>query len=200
MVPILVAHDGEVIDGRVRLAIAQKHGLACPKIVGGRLTEDDRADLRLAVNLYRRHLTQAQVSELIAWELKQRPEESDRRMAAKTAVNHRTVVAIRRKLEATREILRFEKRTSANGKQYPATLKPNVSTDNEVQAKAASRLLGVLGENAPVGRLCMRAIKSLVQQKRLETEAEEENDTDLPTSITIKRAVVTEFDSSPNDG
>lgn len=50
MVPILVAQDGEVIDGRLRQEIAKEHGLPCPKILVGRLTEEDRADLRLAVD------------------------------------------------------------------------------------------------------------------------------------------------------
>ena len=66
MVPILITQDGEVLDGRVRLAIAQCHKLTCPKIVVGRLAEDERSDLRLAVNIYRRHLTQAQLRELVA--------------------------------------------------------------------------------------------------------------------------------------
>ena len=78
-IPILVdSKTGEVIDGKLRKQIAAELGINhIPTIFVGRLTPEERADLRLAVNLYRRHLTRAQMRELIAWELRQRPESSD---------------------------------------------------------------------------------------------------------------------------
>ena len=71
LVPILQAEDGEVLDGRLRLAIAQEHGLYCPRIIVGKLSPDERADLRVAVNLYRRHLNRQQVRHLVEWTLRQ---------------------------------------------------------------------------------------------------------------------------------
>ena len=59
LVPILQAEDGEVLDGRLRLEIALEYKLFCPKIIVGKLSASERADLRLCVNLYRRHLNQA---------------------------------------------------------------------------------------------------------------------------------------------
>jgi hypothetical protein len=83
LVPILQAEDGEVLDGRLRLEVAQEHKLFCPRIIVGKLSPPERSDLRLCVNLYRRHLNQAQVRELIAWSIRQRPEESDRCLGVK---------------------------------------------------------------------------------------------------------------------
>jgi len=198
MVPILVAQDGEVIDGRLRHEIARQHGLTCPKILVGRLTDEDRADLRLAVNLYRRHLTQAQVRELVAWDLRRRPEESDRQVAGRIGVDHKTVGSTRRRLEGIGEIPRCDRRTK-DGRRYPAARKPVVITNGEPQARAAARLLHELGEDAPDGHVNVRTLKTLAHKKRLGAEADAP-EADLPTSITIVRADVTKYDWSPYVG
>jgi ParB-like chromosome segregation protein Spo0J len=67
-VPILVDNTtGEVIDGKLRKRIADELGIReIPSIFVGGLTSAERTDLRLAVNLYRRHLSRAQMRELIA--------------------------------------------------------------------------------------------------------------------------------------
>jgi ParB-like chromosome segregation protein Spo0J len=67
LVPILQAEDGEVLDGRLRLEIAQEYKLFCPKIIIGKLSPSERADLRLCVNLYRRHLNQGSSSPTACW-------------------------------------------------------------------------------------------------------------------------------------
>ena len=38
LVPVLQAEDGEILDGKLRLAIAQEHGLYCPRIIVGKLS------------------------------------------------------------------------------------------------------------------------------------------------------------------
>ena len=74
LVPILQAEDGEVLDGKLRLEIAQEHGLFCPRIIVGKLSPDERGDLRVAVNLYRRHLSREQARHLVEWALRQGPD------------------------------------------------------------------------------------------------------------------------------
>jgi ParB-like chromosome segregation protein Spo0J len=68
-IPILLdGKTGEEIDGKLRQQIAQELGIRdIPTIFVSMLSSDERDDLRLAVNLYRRHLTRAQMRELIAW-------------------------------------------------------------------------------------------------------------------------------------
>jgi hypothetical protein len=48
LVPILQTDDGEILDGKLRLAIAEEHGVFCPRTIVGKLSAEERADLRLA--------------------------------------------------------------------------------------------------------------------------------------------------------
>ena len=161
LVPILQAEDGEVLDGRLRLEIAREHKLFCPKIIVGKLSPAERADLRLCVNLYRRHLSQAQARDMIAWAIRQGPGESDRRVAERCGVDHKTVGGVRRRLEAIGEIPQYDSRATANGRRYPTARKPVVITSSESQAREASRLLGELGDVAPDRPLNVRDLRTL---------------------------------------
>jgi 16S rRNA G966 N2-methylase RsmD len=152
LVPILISQDGDCLDGRLRLEIAEELGLparAVPKIVVGRISAAERADLRLVLNLYRRQLTQAQVRELIAWELRRQPQASDRAVAQRIGVDHKTVGGVRRALESIGEIPRCHARQTSDGRQYTSTRKPIVITTSNAQAVEAQRLLDELGEDAP---------------------------------------------------
>jgi hypothetical protein len=161
LVPILQAEDGEVLDGKVRLAIAQEHGLYCPRIIVGKLSPSERADLRVAVNLYRRHLSREQARHLVEWTLRQGPENSNRCVAGKTGVDHKTVGVARRRLEAIGEIPQCPSRSTLDGRQYPAARKPIVITSSDAQAREASRLLDELGEDAPDENLNVRELRTL---------------------------------------
>lgn len=194
LVPVIVAQDGEVIDGRLRMEIARKHGLPCPKIVVGRLGRHDRFDLRVCINTYRRHLTQAQVRECISWMLRREPAASDRSVAKRVGVNHRTVAGVRRALEAGGEILHLPSRTGSDGKLYPVVI-----TNCEVQAKVAARLLGELGDDAPGGRLSVRMLKYMAFKKRVEAEAAGEA-ARLPPEVIIKQGDFLTFDWRPWEG
>jgi ParB-like chromosome segregation protein Spo0J len=104
-VPLLVDNaTGDVIDGKLRKQIAVELKIRdIPTIYVARLSPEERDDLRLAVNLYRRHLSRPQMREMIAWALKQRPEASDRSLADGCGVDHKTVGGIRKRLESTGE-------------------------------------------------------------------------------------------------
>jgi hypothetical protein len=152
LVPILIAQDGECLDGRLRLDIAEELGLSpssVPKIVVGRLTKAERADLRLVLNLYRRQLTQAQVRELIAWELRRQPQASDRAVGQRIGVDHKTVGGVRKHLEGIGEIPRCHARQTSDGRHYPSTRKPIVLTTSNAQVVEAQRLLDELGDDVP---------------------------------------------------
>jgi hypothetical protein len=74
----------------------------------------------LSTNLYRRHLTAEQKRELIRKVLKTDPKQSDRRVATQTKADHKTVGAVREKLERRGEIPRLPTRTDTTGRQQPA--------------------------------------------------------------------------------
>jgi N6-adenosine-specific RNA methylase IME4 len=56
MVPIEVDEDGTILDGQHRKAIADRLGLACPRIVRTGMSEAAKRDHALKLNLLRRHL------------------------------------------------------------------------------------------------------------------------------------------------
>ena len=152
-------------DGRGN-RIARELGLRdIPTIYVGRLKPQEREDLRLAVNLYRRHLTRAQMRELIAWALRERPESSDRCVAGKTGVNHRTVAGVRKELEARGEILHLPERNGQDGKKYPAAAKPTVYAASSSEGRRAKSLLDRLGDDAPPRPTSIRVLHKLLNRK-----------------------------------
>jgi hypothetical protein len=186
-VPILVDNaTGEVIDGLQRRKIAAELKLKqIPTIHVGRLSPEERDDLRLAVNLYRRHLTRAQMRELVSWALRRTPEASDRCVANRTGVNHRTVAGVRSELEATGEILRLPTRTGLNGKTYPAAAKPSVYSTSASEARRARSLLDRLGDDAPPRPASLRVLHKLANRKDREA-LEEAPDARLPARIRVE--------------
>ena len=58
----------------------------------------------ISANVHRRHLTAEQKREIIAAVLKAQPSKSNRTIAKQTKVDHKTVGAVREKLEAGGEI------------------------------------------------------------------------------------------------
>jgi methylase of polypeptide subunit release factors len=164
LIPVIQAEDGEILDGRLRLEIAQEHHLFCPRIIVGKLSPTERTDLRLCVNLYRRHLNREQVRELIAWELRQKPEASDTVIGNRVGVDHKTVGSVRGRLEAGGEIPRLGTRNGSDGKRYPSSPKPIVITSSDAQAREASRLLDELGNGVPDENLNMRDLRTLKWQ------------------------------------
>ena len=165
-VPILVDNStGEVIDGRLRQQIAAELKIRdIPTIYVGRLSPDERADLRLAVNLYRRHLSRAQFREMIAWSLKQSPEESDRSVAKRTGASHPTVGRVRREMESGGTIYHLPTRDGSDGKKYPAA-KPTTFACSASEARRARTLLDRLGDDAPARPSSLRVLHKLVNRK-----------------------------------
>jgi ParB-like chromosome segregation protein Spo0J len=165
LVPVLLADDGQCIDGNLRLAIAEELGLSSaeiPKIVIGRLTQDERTDIRVALNLCRRQLSQAQVREIIAWELRRHPHTSDRGLGRKIGVDNKTVGGVRRQLEAGEEIPHVAARSGRDGKTYR---NPIVFTNSNAQAVEAQRLLQDLGDDVPDGPLSVKKLRRMKNAK-----------------------------------
>jgi hypothetical protein len=162
---LLDGKTGEVIDGRQRKRIAQELGINhIPTIFVGRLTPEERADLRLAVNLYRRHLTRAQMRELIAWALRSDPEASDRCVAGRTGASHPTVARVRSKLEAG-ETYHLPSRNGQDGKHYPTAAKPAAFACTAAEGRRARALLDRLGEDAPARTASIRVFHKPANRK-----------------------------------
>ncbi len=131
-VPVLVDEHDVPIDGHNRLAIAQSHGLECPRIVRAGLTEREKIELSISLNIDRRHLTREQKRELIATSIAAAPELTDREHARRTGASPSTVGAVRSKLEESGEVSKLDTRTDPRGYEQPAA-KPQVQRITETQ-------------------------------------------------------------------
>ena len=145
LVPVEYDEDGNILDGHHRLRACVELGITdWPSIIRPGLTEDEKRDHVLALNLERRHLTQTQKRDVIAKLLAAKPEASDRSVAEQVGATHPTVASVRDGLEKGGKINHLDTRTGADGKTYPAT-RPAVVTTN---AKDRDKALDVL-QSAP---------------------------------------------------
>lgn len=128
-VPVDVDEDGNVLDGHHRRAIAVALDIDYPTRLVAGLSEQEKRDHALAVNVQRRSLTREQKRELIAASLKADPELSDRQHGERTGVDHKTVGARRGELESSGEIPQSDGRRSADGRERPASQPPRPQRD-----------------------------------------------------------------------
>ena len=121
--PIDMDDQGRVLDGHHRLRACAELGITgYPVFVRVDLkTDAEKRSFARQVNTLRRHLTRAQLRELIAGQLRDTPEWADARIARALGVTDKTVRAVRRRLEATSEIPRLTTFEGADGKARPST-------------------------------------------------------------------------------
>ena len=96
MVPIEVDENGAILDGHNRQRICAELGLTAPVVVRAGLTEAQKQQHALRLNLQRRHLSSAQKRELIRAELDRDPDRSDREIGRLIGADHKTVASVRR--------------------------------------------------------------------------------------------------------
>jgi hypothetical protein len=94
----------------------------------------------LSVNLYRRHLTNAQKTELVGKLLELKPTASDRQIAAMTGTSHPTVAKVRREKEAGGKITTSPTRTDKRGREQPATKPSKAPTTSTVPAAPSASI------------------------------------------------------------
>lgn len=96
--PVTVDQHGRIIDGHHRRRVCDELGIDCPIRVCQVADDDEAMDLAVTLNAARRQLTQAQKRDLIRAEITRRPGDSDRAIARRVGVDHKTVGAVRREL------------------------------------------------------------------------------------------------------
>jgi len=119
-VPVIVDEHGAILDGHHRQKLAAELGVDCPRVVREGLTDEQKRTLARTLNTARRHLTREQMRALIAGQLCDTPERSDRQIAASLGVHNETVNAVRKDLEARDGIRHVETRTDTKGRKQPA--------------------------------------------------------------------------------
>lgn len=119
-VPILIDEKKRIIDGSYRKKIADELGYDCPEIVEAGLTEEEKRTLARALNLARRQLNTDQKRQIIADQLTETPNRSNRWIAKQLGVSHPTVISVREELEAGGKIYHLTEVVGEDGKTYPA--------------------------------------------------------------------------------
>lgn len=140
LVPVEYDEDGNILDGHHRVQICKELGIRkWPKVVRKGMTDAEKRTHARQLNLARRHLDQAARRKLIEQELLDRPERSNRSVAADLGVSHPTVSAVREKMVSTGKSFQLDKTVGVDGKARPArpeSPKRSVVLDPEFQAEA----------------------------------------------------------------
>jgi len=122
LVPIViveVANTKWILDGWYRWKIATEFGYDCPEEVI-QVDEEERRSLRLCLNLARRQLRQQDKRQIIADQLEETPEKSNKQIAKLLGCSHHTVKSVRTELETGGQIATLDFVEGADGKWYPA--------------------------------------------------------------------------------
>lgn len=142
LVPVEYDEDGNILDGHHRVKICEELGIDFPRYERTGYTEEEKWTHARQLNIARRHLTQEQRRTLIADQLRQTPEFSDRRIAEGLGVNHETVGAVREELTGRGEIRHVATVTDTLGRVQPAK-KPKLTKskliDNSKAGKAGAK-------------------------------------------------------------
>src|SRR5271165_6078455 len=164
ILPVVKDENGEIIDGFQRVRACGELGITdYPVLTLRGLTEDDKRDHALILNLLRRHLNQQQMRDLIAAELKRTPDLSDNWLAQILGTTDKTVAAVRQELIATSEIPKLDALRGKDGKYRRVT---RITTTTAKEAERAKQALKIVGDDAPRKDLELRQVQSQAKRKK----------------------------------
>ncbi len=122
LIPVEYDETGEILDGHHRVQICEELGIIeWPRVVRLGLSESGKLTHARQLNLARRHLDREQKRGLIAQQLRETPELSNRQIAESLGVDHKTVSAQREELISTGEIPQLDKTIGADGRERTTT-------------------------------------------------------------------------------
>jgi ParB-like chromosome segregation protein Spo0J len=145
--PVVLDEAGAVIDGHHRKRIAEELGIEYPATVLPGLSEEEKVDRSLALNLTGRKQSREEKRETIRRYLLRRPNVSDRHAARVTGASAPTVADVRRELERHEKILHVSDRVASDGRRGTGR-KPN-APDPAAVAKRQADLEAKRAKAAP---------------------------------------------------
>jgi N6-adenosine-specific RNA methylase IME4 len=132
LVPVEYDENGNILDGHHRVAICESLGLVdWPRFIRRGLSEPEKRTLAREFNISRRHLSTSQKQAVIEGQIRDTPSLSARAIAAMLAVDHKTVGAVRERLESTGEIPQLEATTGKDGRERRKPVKTMFLPDRE---------------------------------------------------------------------
>src|SRR6516165_1381589 len=115
LIEAITVSEHMIVDGRNRALACQKAGIE-PRYTPYQRPAEDLPRFIISKNIHRRHLKPEQRRDLIKKVLAWDPERSDRAIAAELGIDHKTVSAVRKQVEATGEFSPVERRKGRDGK------------------------------------------------------------------------------------
>lgn len=120
-VPVEYDEAGAILDGHHRVAICRELGITeWPRFIRKNLTEEQKREHALSLNVNRRQLSQAEKRKAVREWLKAAPGKSCRAIASAVGVDHKTVSAARRDLVDGGEIPHHGEVVGRDGVRQPA--------------------------------------------------------------------------------
>lgn len=165
---LLVTDKGIIIDGEERYSIIKELGIKnFPQRILAKVTEEQRQEMAIRLNVERRHLTAQQRRELLAKYIEVNPEKSTRQIAQDLKVSQRTAANAKKSALSKNARLRVPT-VGINGKTYqPRPVAVSVETTNH--ARMMSKLLNELPTGDLDGGVTPRKLKKAVfDAKRIE--------------------------------
>lgn len=163
LVPVEYDEDGNILDGHHRVQICEELGITeWPRVVRLGLSEAGKLTHARQLNLARRHLDRQQKRELIAQQLRETPQTSDRQIAEALGVSHPTVGAVRREMEEAGELEKFTSSIGADGKKRP----------RDVERPSAYRYIDPSDEGKKAVKESAKIIRAEETQQRREARLE----------------------------
>ncbi|MFH5803188.1 DNA methyltransferase [Alienimonas sp. DA493] len=163
LVPVIKDEHGIIIDGHHRSRACRELRLRnVPTITLAGLTEEQKRDHSLLLNLVRRKVTRKQLRAVVAAELRRTPELSNRWLAEILGTTGRTVRSVRNDLVAGGEIPHLTSFRGRDGKSYRTA---KVYTERARQTERAGAALRSLGEDAPRRPLSLKQVERAAKAK-----------------------------------
>jgi biotin operon repressor len=141
-------HEGNLLDGWERENVCEKHGLRCPREVRHFESEADKFRHILAVNAHRRPcLSSKQKRAVIEAYLQGDPAIADNALAEALGVSKNTVLAARRRLEASGTIVKVTKTRGKDGRLRPVKYAKRIITNSAGEFEKARKVIKDLPDN-----------------------------------------------------
>lgn len=164
IVPIIRDENGTIIDGHHRDRACRELKIKnVPTITLAGLTEDQKRDHALVLNLVRRKITRKQMRAIIATELRRQPDLSNRWLADIVGATNKTVESVRQELLSIGEIPQCDSYRAKDGRRYPAT---RLYTERAKQADRARTALATLGNQAPRKPVTLKQLEREAKKKQ----------------------------------
>jgi site-specific DNA-methyltransferase (adenine-specific) len=163
LLPVIKDDKGKTIDGHHREKACRELGIKdYPIITLHGLSENQKRDHALLLNLVRRKVTRKQLREIIAAELRRTPDISSHWLAEILGTTDKTVETVRERLIRTSEIPKFDAHRGKDGKRRRVT---RVVTFRAKDAERAREALAALGKDAPGRPTELRLVERRARKK-----------------------------------